>query len=145
MPSLNLSVEYSNSLYSLQEQYSEIIASRIRFFAVGKDIFMASGVIELASDVRLIFRESLDFSIHKILKYVYEVFQGNQLICYYDSQPHLDNPALASTFPHHKHVPPDIKHNRQPAPHISFDRANLPVLIQETIDTLIHHQKSSNG
>nr|MBC8450537.1 hypothetical protein [Chloroflexota bacterium] len=30
----------------------------------------------------------------------------------YDPQPHPENPDLASTFPHHHHEPPDIKHNR---------------------------------
>lgn len=145
MPSLKLSVEYNNFLYSLQQQYSEIANTRIRFFAVGKDIYLASGVIEFGSDVKLVFNQSLDFSVHKILKYVYEVFQGNQLICYYDSQAHPDDPALAATFPHHKHIPPEIKHNRQPAPNISFERPNLPVVIQAIVDKLIHHQKFSNG
>ncbi len=140
MPSLKRSVEYNNFLYSLREQYSEIKDSRISFFAVGKDIYLASGVIDFTSNIRLVFKESLDFSVHKILKYVYEVYQGIQLICYYDSQPHQphpEDPDLASTFPHHKHVPPDIKHNRQPAPHISFDRPNLSILIQEIIDNLL--------
>ena len=35
-----------------------------------------------------------------------------------------------------KHVPPDIKHHRIPAPDISFTRPNLPVLLQE-IEALI--------
>jgi predicted amidophosphoribosyltransferase len=39
--------------------------------------------------------------------------------------------GLAATFPHHKHVSPDIKHHRIPAPDISFTRPNLPVLLQE--------------
>jgi len=30
-----------------------------------------------------------------------------------------------------KHVPPDIKHHRVPAPELSFTRPNLPVLIAE--------------
>jgi hypothetical protein len=38
---------------------------------------------------------------------------------------------LAAADPHHKHVPPDIKHHRIPAPHLSFMRPNLPVLIEE--------------
>lgn len=33
--------------------------------------------------------------------------------------------------PHHKHVPPDIKHHRIPAPGLSFDRPNIPRLIEE--------------
>ncbi len=39
--------------------------------------------------------------------------------------------ATASTHPHHKHVPPDIKHYRVPAPNLSFHHPNLPVLVEE--------------
>ena len=49
----------------------------------------------------------------------------------HDSQPHPNDPALQSSHPHHKHVPPDVKHNRIPAPEMSFTRPNLPVLIRE--------------
>ncbi len=35
------------------------------------------------------------------------------------------------THPHHKHILPDIKHHRIPAPDLSFTRPNLPFLIQE--------------
>lgn len=45
--------------------------------------------------------------------------------------PYPDDPALAATFPHHKHIPPNIKHHRVPAPDLSFTRPNLPVLIAE--------------
>jgi hypothetical protein len=48
---------------------------------------------------------------------------------------------LQSTYPHHKHVPPDIKHNRTPAEEMSFVQPNLPALIRE-ISTLIN---SING
>ena len=33
--------------------------------------------------------------------------------------------------PHHKHIPPNIKHHRIPAPNLSFTRPNLPFLIGE--------------
>jgi hypothetical protein len=64
--------------------------------------------------------------------------QGERLY-WYDPQPHPNDPSLASTFPHHKHVPPDpstgsgqsIKRHRIPAPGIAFDHPNLPVLIEE--------------
>lgn len=48
-----------------------------------------------------------------------------------DYELYPDDPSLQSTHPHHKHVPPDIKHNRVPAPEMSFTRPNLPVLIRE--------------
>jgi len=41
------------------------------------------------------------------------------------------SPPWPPTDPHHKHVPPDIKHRRIPAPELSFTRPNLPVLIEE--------------
>jgi hypothetical protein len=63
--------------------------------------------------------------------YGYEAWQGPHKLFWYDSQPHPDDPTLQSTHPHHKHIPPDIKHHRVPAPELSFARANLPVLIQE--------------
>ncbi len=34
-------------------------------------------------------------------------------------------------LPHHKHIPPDIKHHRIPAPGLSFQQPNLPFLIEE--------------
>ena len=40
---------------------------------------------------------------------------------------------LSSTFPHHYHEPPDIKHNRKPAPGISFTEPNLPTLIADCL------------
>ena len=39
--------------------------------------------------------------------------------------------AVASSFPQHKHMPPDIKHHRVPAPEMSFAHPNLLVLVQE--------------
>jgi len=39
--------------------------------------------------------------------------------------------SLAETYPHHKHVPPNIKRNRIPAPNMRFDRPNLEELLKE--------------
>ncbi len=68
--------------------------------------------------------------------YGYELWQGEKKLYWYDSQPHPDDPTLASTHPHHKHVLPDIKHHRIPAPQLSFTRPNLPSLIQEIEELL---------
>jgi len=40
---------------------------------------------------------------------------------------------LASTFPHHLHEQPDIKHNRKPAPGIRFTAPNFPTLITDCV------------
>jgi hypothetical protein len=68
--------------------------------------------------------------------YGYEVWQDNEKLYWYDSQPHPNDPALQSTHPHHKHIPPDIKHNRIPASEMSFDKPNLPKLIKEVEDLI---------
>ncbi len=83
--------------------------------------------------MRLTIREKLSFSNSpgEIKGYGYEVWRGNEQMYWYDSQPHPNEPTLASTDPHHKHVPPDIKHNRVPAPGMSFREPNLPFLLAE--------------
>ncbi|MBI2948160.1 MAG: hypothetical protein HYY23_10975 [Verrucomicrobia bacterium] len=68
--------------------------------------------------------------------YGYEVWRGAEKLFWYDAQPHPQDPQLQVSHPHHKHVPPDMKHNRIPAPQMSFTRPNLPVLIEE-IETVI--------
>ena len=67
-------------------------------------------------DIRLVVRERLDFRLQIIKVYSYEVWRGKDKLYWYDSQPHPADPNLASTHPHYKHIPPDIKHNRVPAP-----------------------------
>ena len=42
-----------------------------------------------------------------------------------------------STHPHHKHIRPDIKHNRIPASGLQFDAPNLPFLIEEIEQSLM--------
>jgi len=82
---------------------------------------------------RLVVYERLAWDIGEvaIVGYSYEVWHGNEQLCWYDSQPHPNDPSLAGTHPHHKHVPPNIKHNRLTAPAISFTHPNLLVLISE--------------
>ncbi len=97
---------------------------------------IAEGEIFFSQEFRLRMREELDFEAGLITAYGYEVYRGEEKLYWYDDFPHPRDPTLASTFPHHKHVPPDIKHNRIPAPEMSFIQPNLRVLIQE-IENLI--------
>ena len=60
-------------------------------------------------------------------------YPDKEKLYWFDSFPHPNDISLASTDPHHKHVPPDIKHHRIPAPNISFTRPNLALLIEEII------------
>lgn len=93
------------------------------------DVFFIKGF-------RLHLHEELDFDACLITSYGYEAYQNDVKLYWYDDFPHPNDPTLASSHPHHKHVPPDIKHNRIIAPEIQFDQPNLPVLIDE-IDSLI--------
>ena len=83
---------------------------------------IAEGEVHFSHGIRLRLREELDFD---------EVYRHDERLYGYDDFPHPNNATLATTFPHHKHVPPDIKHNRIPAPEMSFSRPNLPILLQE--------------
>ena len=95
---------------------------------------VAEGEVAFRSGLRLRVREELDFADELITSYGYELHRGAERLSWYDDFPHPNDPSLASTFPHHKHVPPDIKHNRVPAPEMSFERPNLPVLLREIED-----------
>jgi len=82
---------------------------------------------------RLVVYERLTWDTGSLLieGYSYEVWQGEDKLYWYDSQPHPADVSLASTDPHHKHIPPGIKHHRVPAPGLSFHQPNLPFLIEE--------------
>jgi len=91
------------------------------------------GTISFASDITLEVREILFFtSAAFIQKYSYNVKKRSEILYWYDSQEHPNDPSLQSTHPHHKHIPPDIKHHRIPAPGISFSEPNLTFLIRES-------------
>jgi hypothetical protein len=92
---------------------------------------VAEGEVRFSSDTWLRMREELDFDAGLITSYGYEVYRGEQRLYWYDDFPHPQDPELAPTFPHHKHLPPDIKRHRIPAPEISFTQPNLPTLIRE--------------
>jgi hypothetical protein len=79
-------------------------------------------------------REEIDFEAELITAYGYEAYRGDERLYWYDDFPHPQDPELAVTHPHHKHVPPGMKHNRIPAPGMSFSQPNLPLLIREIED-----------
>lgn len=92
---------------------------------------IAEGEVYFGGGLRLRMREELDFDAGLITSYGYEVYRGDEKLFWYDDFPHPNDASLASTFPHHKHVPPDIKRHRIPAPEMSFARPNLAILVNE--------------
>ena len=92
---------------------------------------VAEGEVFFSNGIRLRMREELDFHAALIAAYGNEVYRGAERLFWYDDFPHPGDASLASTFPHHKHVPPDLRHHRVPAPNMSFNRPNLAGLVAE--------------
>jgi hypothetical protein len=125
--------EYEAFVYTLPQRYPVIARSTLVVVRRGATVAIVRGEVELPNGLRLVVNEKLSFvtAASEIKGYGYEVWRGAEQLYWYDSQPHPGDPTLASTDPHHKHVPPDIKHHRLPAPELSFTRPNLPFLIEE--------------
>ncbi len=125
--------DYQEFVYTLQQNYPAIKVSNLVVAPQGHFDARTTGELTFEHGYRLTIRELLiiENDAVRIYKYGYTFWQGNTKLARYDSQPHPNDPKLVSTHPHHKHIPPDIKHNRIPAPHIGFDSPNLPMLIEE--------------
>ena len=137
MSLLNSITDYENFIYTIQQKYPEIKVSTLVLKRLGLATGYLIGKLSFEKDITLSVRELVDFDNGTIDGYSYEVGQGNKKLYYYDPQPHPDDPTLAATFPHHKHVPPNIKRNRIKAENISLDSPNLPFLIREIKENLL--------
>jgi len=130
-------LDYEEFVYTLQQSYSSIKSSSLVVIRRGKRVGILQGELTFDDGYRIVIRERLSFdSLVEIEDYGYELWHDAEKFAWYDSQPHPNDPTLASTHPHHKHVPPNIKRNRIPAPNISFTKPNLPFLIQEVEDLI---------
>ncbi|RJQ59473.1 MAG: hypothetical protein C4530_09220 [Desulfobacteraceae bacterium] len=137
-PSFRTAEDYELFVYTLKDRFPSIQRSTLVFIRRGASLARIAGELHFNQDVRLVVRERLIYDRLPIVVdwYGYEIWRGEEKLYWYDSQPHPDEANVKATHPHHKHVPPDIKHNRIPAPEMSFCRPNLNVLIQE-IEKLI--------
>jgi len=144
---------YQAFIYSLTDQFPSILRSTLVYIPTGELFGRAEGMLLFGHDTVLCVREYLNFELGVIEGYGYEVSRSELAIdgpvfpaateyCqpsypqkarlyWYDSFPHPNDPSLAVTDPHHKHIPPDIKHHRVPAPDLSFTTPNLAFLIRE--------------
>lgn len=130
--------DYELFIYSLTEQFQSIRRSTLVLARRGATLSRVAGELGFDLGFHLVVRERLVYDRRPLLidSYGYEIWRNVEKLCWYDSQPHPDDPALQATHPHHKHVPPDIKRNRIPAEQMSFRRPNLPAVIEE-IEALI--------
>jgi hypothetical protein len=124
--------DYSRFVAELLDHPS-VARSTVAVWSSSRYTGVAEGETYFHNGVRLRLREELDFDAGLITSYGYEVYRGIERLYWYDDFPHPKDSELASTFPHHKHVPPDIKHRRIPASEMSFTRPNLPTLMQEIV------------
>lgn len=130
--------DYELFLYTLVDQFPSVRRSTVTFARRGSALARVAGELRFDHGIRLAVRERVLYHRLPVVidEYGYEIWRDEEKLYWYDPQPHPDDAALQSTHPHHKHVSPDIKHNRLPAAEMSFTRPNLPALIHE-IEALI--------
>ena len=126
--------DYESLLYSLTERHPEVASSSLRLYTNSATTAFVRGSVHFHNGLELRVFEYLDLTDGELLDYNYTVLRGEDRVRWYDAQPHPELPELASTFPHHRHEPPDIKRNRRPAPGITFHATNLPALIADCIE-----------
>ena len=130
--------DYELFIYTLTEQFPVIQRSTLRLIRRGTTLARVEGELYFTKDVWIAIRERIVY--HRlpavIDEYGYEIRQKEKKLYWYDSQPHPNDSTLQSTYPHHKHIPPDMKHNRIPAEGMSFVQPNLPILIHEIQELL---------
>jgi hypothetical protein len=122
--------DYEQFVYTIRKHYPSIHVSTLVAKMIASQKAEVVGGLFFAGDIRLEVSQAISFDDQRIEVYGYEVYRGEEKLYWYDSQPHPYDPLLESTHPHHKHIPPDIRHHRLPAPGLSFTRANLPFLIR---------------
>ncbi|MDS4071405.1 MAG: DUF6516 family protein [Candidatus Competibacter sp.] len=138
--------DYELFLYTLADRFSSVRRSTMTLIRRGTSLARVAGEIFFDQSIRLVVRERIIYDRLPITVdwCGYEVWQHDEKLYWYDSQPHPNDPLLQSTHPHHKHIPPDIKHNRIPAPGMSFVEPNLLKLIPE-IESLLQQLESKDG
>ncbi|QTA90910.1 toxin-antitoxin system TumE family protein [Desulfonema magnum] len=110
--------EYERFVYTVRQLFPSVRSSSLVVIQRGRRTAILRGELVFESGWRLTVRERLssDNDTVEIESYGYEIWRGSDKTAWYDSQPHRNDHALQISHPHHKHVPPDIKHNRIPAP-----------------------------
>lgn len=143
--------DYSTLIHELPQRYASIERSSLVYIPLGTQFGKVAGMVFFANNIILCVQEFLNFELQVIEGYGYEVsrclipvdylpppdeycrasYPNKEKVYWYASFPHPQDLTLASTHPHHKHVPPNIKRNRIPAPNLTFTAPNLPFLIEE--------------
>jgi hypothetical protein len=149
--------DYTIFIHDLPNRYPVIKGSSLVYIPLDAKVGKVIGLVRFANNTILCVQEFLNFELHVIEGYGYELsrsqvkadelpeaeeycrasYPAKDKLYWYDSFPHPNDPALASTQPHHKHIHPNIKRNRIPAPDLTFTAPNLPFLIEEVEQTVL--------
>lgn len=149
--SLSSPIAYASFLHNLPTCYPFIHSSSLVYIPLGTQVGKSMGMVLFADHLILCVQEFLNFELQVIEGYSYEVsrslipltelpsakdycrasYPNKEKEYWYDSFPHPHDLTLAMTHPHHKHIHPDIKHHRVPAPELTFTAPNLPFLLEE--------------
>jgi hypothetical protein len=122
---------YSRFVYALRERHPFVTGSTLTLAPIGATLAKLEGRVECQKGIHLEVWELVDFATRSIRTYSYEVYREEEKVCWYDPWEHPEIPALAVTFPHHKHVPPNLREHRVPAPRIGFHSPNLDVVLED--------------
>ncbi len=123
--------DYEVFVYGLPDAFTCIQMSTLVVVHTGPVTAIVRGEVHFEQGFVLRALEVVNARQQRIERYGYELWRGNEKLWWYDSWPHPDVSELASTHPHHKHIHPNIKRHRVPAPGLSFDSPNLSLVIQE--------------
>jgi hypothetical protein len=131
--SFSSQANYERLIYTLSQEYPDVLSSSLHLYTTSRGATVVRGSVIFRNGIELRVTEVVDFVVGQISDYSYTVFRGDERVRWYDPQPHPEIAGLSSTFPHHFHEHPDIKHNRKPAPGISFTEPNFATLITDCI------------
>jgi len=134
--------DYEKFVYTVRHTFPSVKSSNLVIIPRGRRTAVLRGQLIFENGYRLMIQERLSFDSDTVIieSYGYEIWHNSEKTAWYDSQPHPHISELAVSHPHHKHIAPNVKSNRIPAPHLSFTQPNLPVLIQE-IEAIIRGEK----
>ena len=122
---------YSAFVYAVAERHSFVTHTALTLAPIGATLAKLEGRIECQGGVHVEVWELIDFRARRIRTDSYEVYRGDEKLSWYDAWEHPEIPELTATFPHHKHVQPNMRDNRVAAPGIRFDAPNLDVVLAD--------------
>jgi len=117
--------DYCLLIANLPDRFPSIQVSTLILYRIGPFAAEVEGRLTFASGYTLQVWELLDLSKGAIHNYSYELDRAGERIWWYDPTEHPRDETLRSSSPHHKHIPPDIKHHRIPAPENSPSPARI--------------------